>query len=151
MDLSFEPGSFCANRAQLWPMFTRHWAEVAKMELETPLDMDWERYETLEALGCYRTVLAYDKARFIRGYCLFTVVQHIQYKNQVTAFSDGFYLEPSFRSGWAYLRMFRATMEYLRALKVQKVYVTSKAHLDFGPVLRRLDFQLVEHGWAKLL
>lgn len=149
--LTFGPDSFTVHRATLAPLFLRHWGETGLDHSEVPFDVDWDRLASLETLGVYRAVFARDETGTIQGYNLFMVCAGLHHRSTTQAYNDSFYLTPEVRTPWAYLRLFHSSLEYLRALKVQKVYVATRTRHDFSPLMRRLGFDHIEQNWAKLL
>lgn len=162
--------------AEALPLLQAHWSEVAHFQ-DIPLDVDEEAYLNADALGmlrCYTVRRETDVRRGplpstallqegiydqratwsieqrLVGYALYFVRPNLHYKTSVQASQDVIYLDPSVRGGTGY-RFITWCDDQLRAEGVVAAYQHSKAAHDFGKLLQRQGYELVDLIYAKRL
>jgi len=90
------------------------------------------------------------RAGALVGYALFFVRSNPHYKSSVQAVQDVIYVDPSMRGGTGY-RFIAWCDAQLAAEGVQAVYHHVKAAHDFGRLLERQGYELVDLIYAKRL
>lgn len=147
------------------PLLHKHWEEIAHYS-DIPLDPDRPVYEASQDAGILRVFTARDDstddasyvsdATFTRrvkpllGYAIFFVRPSPHYKGSVQAAQDVLYLDKSVRGGTGY-KFIAWCDDQLRAEGVQAVYHHVKAAHDFGKLLERQGYELVDKIFAKRL
>ncbi len=147
--------------ADLWaeamPLLVAHWAEVAHFK-DIPLEPDLAMYRAADLNGAVR-VFTVRRTEFVAdnvlrdvlvGYALFTVRPNPHYASSVQAFQDVLYIDPTARGGTGY-RFIKWCDEQLRAEGIAAVYQHVKAAHDFGKILERQGYELVDYIYAKRL
>jgi hypothetical protein len=134
--------------AELMPLLAAHWYEIAHYP-DIPLDVDVNAYEMAEHAGMLRLYTVRDDGRLM-GYAVFFVRPNMHYQGSIQASQDVLYLDPAIRGGTGY-RFIRWCDEQLRAHGVQAVYQHVKAKHNFGPILERQGYELVDLIYAKRL
>lgn len=133
---------------EMLPMLVAHWQEVAHFK-DIPLDPDLKFYTALESAGVLRTYTA-RRAGELCGYAVFVLRFNPHYKTNLQAIQDIVYLDPSAR-GKLGLKFLKFCDEELRAEKVQAVYHHVKASHNFGLVLQRIGYELVDLIYTRRL
>jgi hypothetical protein len=139
------------------PLLSAHWDEIAAFK-DIPLEPDRELYAAGEANGILRCFTARDdtaqRFRFpgamLVGYALYFVRSNPHYKSSLQANQDVIYLAPSVRGGTGY-KFIAWCDNQLAAEGVQVVYQHVKAKHDFGKLLERQGYDLVDQIYAKRL
>lgn len=127
-----------------------HWEELALDKDQIKLDPDYNRYESIDALGVIHLVTARDNGILI-GYCIFFVMPALHYKNSKQAVYDIFYLRKPYRKGRNGIRFIKFAEESLKKVGVQKVYMGVKLNNDFGKVFEYLGFTPAERIYIKMI
>jgi hypothetical protein len=81
---------------------------------------------------------------------------HPYFRTTLTAFDDGYVLDPAYRRGLAGLRFIASAFDALRELGVKRIVMHSKVHFlsDRGgldPVFKRLGFEHTDNLWSLML
>lgn len=130
------------------PLLYAHWKEIAHYQ-DIELVPDRGRYEELERRGVVRTYTARHRDLLV-GYALFLVAPSLHYAQILQANQDVVYLQPNMRGGAGY-RFLTYCTDQLQAEGVEVVYHHTKRAHNFGRVLERQGFELVDLIYAKRL
>lgn len=139
------------------PLLVAHYQEIAAYQ-DIPLEPDVSVYAASEAAGIIRCYTARNPCVIegcnepgaLVGYALFFVRPNPHYKSSVQAVQDVIYLAPSVRGGTGY-RFIAWCDAQLKEEGVQAVYHHVKAAHDFGRLLERQGYDLVDLIYAKRL
>lgn len=134
--------------AEVTPLLAAHWREIAHYQ-DIPLDPDREAYAAAQAAGMVRVFTARAGHRLV-GYAVYFVRPNMHYRTSVQAAQDVLYLDPSVRGG-AGARFIAWCDDRLAAEGIQAVYQHVKAAHDFGALLERMGYALVDHIYARRL
>lgn len=134
------------------PLWLAHWLEVGLDHAAIPLDPDVERYQAYADAGQLHILTMRDAGKLV-GYHVALVSGHLHYKGTLMAFTDLYYVAPTYRKGMAGVRLFREAERALRALGVRRIQTATKlhAHLNMSRLLTRLGYQHVEAAFHKRL
>jgi GNAT superfamily N-acetyltransferase len=124
----------------LWP---RHWEEVALDRDKIKLNVDYDQYENIDAIGALHVVVARSSGRIV-GYWLGVVRPHLHYADSLSAFTDVYYVDPEFRKGRVGINLFKYAEKTLRARG-------TKVHLDMSKVFEHLGYRKTEILFTKVL
>jgi hypothetical protein len=129
------------------PLLRAHWAEVSHFH-DIPLEPDESLYAATQAAGFLRFYSARDTEGSLQGYALFFVRANPHYRSSVQASNDVVFLSKSMRgmAGWKFLKWCDAT---LAAEGVDAIYWHIKALHDFGLILERMGYALVDQIYAR--
>lgn len=142
---------------QYWPdaepLWKDHWLEVALDQEAVPLDVDKERYATLDAQGKLHIVTVRDEDGTLQGYHLSITDVHLHYRTTLHAYLDVFWLAPAHRRGLAGYKLFQVVQETLRQRGVVKQIQGHKLHVHgkLGTLFERLGYHKIEQVYSKLL
>lgn len=115
------------------------------------LDPDWESYFLLFNSEMLRVYTARDDGGDMVGYALFTVHQHLHFKQVLAATQDVLFMHPDNRGVLAGVRLISFADEQLTALGVKIVsHHVNVAH-DFSPILERAGYVHVDNIYEKRL
>lgn len=130
---------------ELAPLIELHQNEVAHFkDFELCINRQW--YEDLEKAGCLRFFTCREEGKLI-GYSFFFVAANRFYKNRIDATEDSLFIHPDHRGGGvAFISWCDAQ---LQAEGVQTIYHYSKKSHDFGLLLERIGYQLVDLVYVK--
>jgi len=137
-------------KAEMVPLWERHWREVALNHAEVPLDVDHDRYDGLADAGALHVLTARRGGELI-GYHIAIISGHLHYRSTLHGITDVYWLAPEHRHGITAMRMFQAVERELKALGVRKLFTATKLHLDQGTLFERLGYKPVERLYAKLI
>lgn len=133
--------------AEIFPLLQKHYDEVAHFK-DIPLDPDFDRYVKFEEIGIIRLFTARHFGRVI-GYACYFVNSNPHYKTSIQANQDVIFIDPAYRGfGKEFIDW---CDEQLRLEGIQVVYQHVKAKHNFGPLLERLGYELVDHIYARRL
>lgn len=133
---------------QALPLLYLHWKEIAHYD---DIKLDPQTYEYLElekkgALRCYTARLDSDE---LVGYAVFFLRYNLHYRSSFQALQDVIFIHPEHRGEGAKFIMW--CDEQLKKENVQVVYHHIKSKHNFGPLLERMDYELVDLIYAKRL
>jgi hypothetical protein len=134
--------------AEFTPLLQQHWREIAHYP-DIPLNPDYETYRAAESAGILRVYTVRDGSACV-GYALFFVRNNPHYTGSLQAVQDVLYLHPSQRGGNGYRFIAWCDIQLQRE-GVQAVYHHSKAAHNFGALLNRQGYELVDLIYAKRL
>lgn len=143
------------NIEDLWdelePLLVKHWREVAHYQ-DIQLDVDRERYETMQDAGYLRCFTARIAGKLV-GYLFYFVRTNAHYQGSTQAVQDVFFVDPEHRGGRMGIDLLVASHWHLMNEGVQVVaqHVKVKESLDFGPMLEKLGYEKVEAIYCKRL
>lgn len=137
-------------KAEMLPLLTRHWREIALNHQDVPLDIDHERYDNLDECGGLHIVTVRQDGVLI-GYHVAIVSGHLHYKSTLHGITDVYWIAPERRHGVTGMRMFQAVERELKALGVRKLFTATKLHLDQGALFEHLGYRPVERVYAKII
>lgn len=140
--------------AETLPLLREHWREVAHYP-DVPLDPDRDFYRSAESIGLLRVFTARADDGFsgtdrLVGYAVYFVKPNPHYKTSLQASQDVIYLDPSVRGGTGY-KFIAWCDQQLASEGVQAVYQHIKAAHNFGKLLERQGYELVDLIYAKRL
>jgi hypothetical protein len=130
------------------PLLHAHWREIAHYP-DILLDVDVDGYMRCDEMGMVRCFTAREDGALV-GYALFFVRPNLHYQASVQAVQDVLYLAPRARGG-AGRRFIAWCDEQLAKQAIQVVYHHTKAVHNFGPMLERMGYELVDLIYAKRL
>jgi hypothetical protein len=133
--------------AEITPLLEMHWIEIAHY-LDIPLAPDVEGYCRAEDAGLLRCYTARIDSKLV-GYAVFWVKHNMHYMGSVQALQDVLFLLPEHREGRTGLALIAYCDEELAAEGVQVIYQHVKKAHDFGAILLRRGYELVETVYGK--
>ncbi len=133
---------------EILPLLQAHYKEIAHF-LDIPFEPNLEAYKHLESEGILRAFMVRDNERELHGYAVFFLRHNLHYSTSFQAYQDIIYVRPDSRGIGA--RLIKWCDEQLRLEGVQVVYHHVKAAHDFGPMLERMGYELVDLIYAKRL
>lgn len=134
---------------EIMPLLERHWREIARYQ-DIPLDPDEDRYLGLEEAGILRCYTCRVGEELV-GYGIYVVQANAHYKGSLQAHQDVLFLAPEYRKSRIGVGLIRFADDELRAEGVQCVYQHVKEAHNFGPLLERLGYELVDHIYGRRL
>jgi GNAT superfamily N-acetyltransferase len=131
---------------EIKPLLEAHFQEIAHYP-DIPLKPDYDFFLKTPSL---RVFTVRHQCQLI-GYCLFFVAPNPKYMTSLQAHQSILYVSPSHRRGSVGLRFIDWCDTQLRTEGVQVVYHHMKAAHDFGPLLERLGYTLMDKIYARRL
>lgn len=130
------------------PLLYMHWKEIAHYQ-DIPLEPAWEKYEQLADEGAIRVYTARDEDGLLIGYSVYFLRYNLHYRSSLNALQDILFVHPNHRGmGGKFIKW---CDEQLKEEKVQAVYHHVKAAHNFGPLLERMGYELVDLIYARRL
>lgn len=130
------------------PLLQLHWKEIAHYT-DIPLDPDVNQYKMLSSLGMIRIFTARCEGH-LSGYAVFFVRPNAHYKTSLQAVQDILFLDKPMRGGNGY-KFIQWCDEQLKKEEIQVVYHHVKQAHNFGPMLERMGYELVDLIYARRL
>lgn len=128
--------------SDMMPLWERHQEETAAYP-EISLNPDIAIYERSDALGTLRVFTAREEGKLV-GYQVFFVMPHPHSRQSLQANQDIVYLEPEMRRGLAGYKFLKWCSDQLLEEGCEVVFQHINARHDFGPVLQRMGYKLVD-------
>jgi GNAT superfamily N-acetyltransferase len=150
MNITYQVEKFndiIAEFEEIWPI---HWEEIALDKDVIKLNMDVDKYSLLANQNILLVVTARDEGKLI-GYYYGLVHAHLHYKDSLTLFTDIFYILKDYRKGRIGYNLFKFVEATAKELKVQKIYMGCKLHLDLSRMLERLGYHQIEKIFTKVI
>jgi len=136
---------------EMVPLLKDHWKEVAVYQDDVPLDIDVERYKTLEEMGRLHIVTCRDDGKLV-GYCVTIINEHMHYKSTVFGLNDIIYLAPEYRrAGVAYSLIAFVEMCLKEKYNVKVMTLHMKTAIPFESLAEACGFNKVEYIYSKVL
>lgn len=159
---AFAPERLTAEfMAEAWPLLEKHRREVARYQ-DIELNPDMAVYQAAVNAGIVRLFTArhyfpaplkeapdmYMAGQRLVGYALFFVRPNPHYAQSVQAVQDVIFLDKSMRGvdGWQFIKY---CDHALAAEGVDVIYHHVKAKHNFGHILERMGYELVDHIYAR--
>ena len=150
MTTTFQVERWSDLQAEMLPLLSKHWEEIAINRDKIPLDIDMDRYAALEEAGALHIVTAREDGELI-GYHVAIVSPHLHYKSTLHGITDVYFIRPEHRKGFTGIRLFKRVEEEMRKLGVRKLFTGTKLHLDMGKVFERLGYSPTERLYTKYI
>lgn len=138
-----------ASRLEIEELLQAHYREVAHYQ-DIALDPDWALYANLQEKGELRIYTARDAGR-LAAYAVFFVRTNPHYRTSLQAHQDVYFVRPEHRSSMIPVRLIKLAEERLRAQGVQVIYHHAKRTNQFGALLARLGYTLIDEIYGKRL
>lgn len=133
---------------EMMPLWAAHHAEIP--QLKTPLEPDLRVYQAIESNGGLR-VFTVRHAESLVGYQVFFVAADHHSKNQVQAVQDILYLAPEYRGTWHGYKFIQWCDARLGEEGVNVSVKRIDSQHDFGRMLERMGYTLVDLTYARRL
>lgn len=134
--------------SEMLPLLVEHWKEVAHFP-DIPLNPDFSMYKACERQGILRCYTA-RKDGVLIGYAIFFVRPNAHYQTSLQANQDIVFISKEAR-GRTGMKLIQFCDEQLKAEGVQAVYQHVKVAHNFGPMLERMGYELVDLIYARRL
>jgi len=148
--MQFQKEQFSAHLFdELLPLLTAHYKEIAHHQ-DIPLEPSIEGYQAAQDMGALRifTARTRDEGDLV-GYAVYFVRHNLHYRSSLQAAQDILFVRPDSRGVGA--RLIKWCDEQLKAEGVQLVLHHVKAAHNFGPMLERMGYELVDLIYTKRL
>lgn len=146
--LTFKRESIKDCFAELQPLLYAHWKEITHY-LDIPLEPDEERYYTLERENVARLYCVRSDIGELVGYAIFFVNYNAHYKSSLQALQDILFIHPKYRGSGG--RFILWCDDQLKKEGVQLVVHHIKASHNFGPLLERFGYELIDLIYGRRL
>lgn len=142
--------SFVGIQEEIEPLLDDHWEEIALNKDTIKLNPDWKKYALLDAHNMLRVFTARDDGKLI-GYFVVIVETALHYSDHVFAHNDIIFLAKEYRRGMTGVKLIKYAEKCLAQEGVKQLFINTKRHQPFDPILERLKFNEVEKVYAKVL
>lgn len=142
--------SFVGIREEIEPLLNDHWEEIALNKDTIKLNPDWEKYARLDANNMLRVFTARTNGKLI-GYFVVILETSLHYSDHVFAHNDIIFLAKEYRKGMTGVKLIKYAEKRLALEGVKQLFINTKKHQPFDPILKRLKFNEVEKVYAKVL
>ncbi len=145
---TFSQETFQGVINEVKPLLSDHWEEVAYYK-DIKLAPDYDLYEEIERKGMLRVFVMRVEGELV-GYAAYFIKEHIHYKNTVMAAQDVVFIAKEHRGGSGY-KFIKWCDEQLKADGVHIVTQHVKAAHNFGKMLERMDYELMDLIYVRRL
>lgn len=146
-DITFHLEKFKDVIHEALPLVESHYKEIAHYQ-DIPLEPDIDLYIKMEDAGIIKVFTARIEGELI-GYAVFIIKQNPHYKNSLQAIQDVIYIDPKSRGfGFRFITWIDIQ---LASMGVQVAYQHVKAAYNFGPMLERIGYKLIDHVYGRRL
>lgn len=147
---------------EMKPLLEKHFHEIAHYQ-DIPLDPAIDQYLALERAGALRVFTArgliraqnedgnWEEKEILAGYCIFFVRHNLHYQGSLQASQDILFVYPAFRHAGFGSKFISFCDDELRKEGVQVAYHHVKQAHNFGPLLERIGYQLVDLIYGRRL
>lgn len=146
-DIIFAQESFNKTFNEALPLVHKHYEEIAHFK-DIPLDPDIILYQQFEESGLIR-VFTIRKMGILIGYSLYFFRPNPHYKMSLQAVQDVIFIEKEHRGIGS--KFIAWCDEKLHSEGVQVVYHHVKVQHNFGPLLERQGYELIDLVYGKRL
>ena len=145
--MQFALEKVCADLfSETIPILEKHYLEIAHYQ-DIELNPDWDFYLSAPQVRVYTV----RKDRELIGYGVFFLGPNRHYKQSIQAAQDILFVHPAYRFGRIGYRLIAFCDEQAKAEGAQAIYHHVKAAHDFGPLLRRQGYEMVDVIYARRL
>jgi len=131
-------------------LFQKHYEEIAERTDVIVLDPDLKRYNNLYSQNMLEIHTIRDDGKLV-GYSLWFVMNHIHYKNSLTANSDVLYISPDYRKGMLGVKFIKWSLEEIKKRNPQRIMFHVKPFMDYSPILERLGANYFEKTYSMVM
>lgn len=148
--IKYELAEWEQFKEEVKPLLPLHWEEIALDKTTVPLDPDWDEYDSLAAKGRLHLLTVRNDGELV-GYYVGIVRPHLHYKSTLMAFNDVMYIKPAYRQGMVGVKIFKEIERTLKERGVEKMFMNTKEHHNFGVILERLGYRKTETIYTKVI
>lgn len=132
---------------EIKPLLQAHYEEIAKYK-DIPLEPDWELYKKVDELGIMKIFTSRkEDDNSLIGYGIYFVKPHLHYTTCLLAQQDILFISPNHRgSGMKFIMW---CDEQLKTMGVNLVIHHVKATHNFGPMLERIGYELMDYIYSR--
>ena len=132
---------------EMGPLLDAHFMDTEK-DRYAGVDGDWLAYQNLQDRGMfYFYTLRVDGV--LAGYVGYLLSPSLHHKAVLGALCDLIYVAPIFRGKMFASKMMRIAEKDMKELGAQEIMQSVKVAHDFGPILERLGYEMIEHVYSK--
>lgn len=134
---------------EIMPLLEKHWHEIAHYA-DIKLEPDVKAYNWADDFGALRCFTARVGETLV-GYAIYFVRPNLHYTSSLQASQDVLFLLPEYRGKLIGAQFIAWCDAQLQAEGVQVVTQHVKAEHNFGPLLERMGYQLVDLIYSRRL
>lgn len=147
-----------ANIEKIWdikeeiePLLESHWKEVAWYQDDVKLNPDWNTYYSLQEADSLVVFTLRNNEEQLVGYASFVVNWMLHYKNHKIADNDVVFIVPEYRKGRTAYSFLKGVYKALEDMGVSIITTKMKSDNEFHGIMKRMDFDLMEYNYTKLV
>jgi len=133
---------------ELKPLLEQHYEEIAHYK-DIELNPAWDEYLRIDQFGLLRVYTVRNDDNTLIGYSIYFVKHNLHYSKSLQAVQDILFIEKKHRGRGARFLMW--CDNELKKEGVEVVYHHVKIKHNFGPLLERLGYTLVDLIYGKKL
>jgi GNAT superfamily N-acetyltransferase len=138
---------------ELEALHAEHFAETEVLYLSEPMDVDYEKYKSLEKEGMFLVFTARVASNMV-GYLMYYLYRNIHVKTVLQAKEDAFFVTKAYRGSGVAPKMLAYAESRLRELHCDYIGMSSKAPVggpDLDSFLKRRGYKPVAIFYSKKL
>ena len=132
-------------------LVAQNWYEAEDFRDEIELDVDWEKYITLEDLGMLGFYTVRNNKDKLVGYAAVFADNNLHHKQDIFAKIETFFVHPKHRSHGTALKFFQYVIDDIKRHDVSLITFSVKYKHLIEKVLPRYDFKPIETLFALLV
>lgn len=133
---------------EIAPLIHAHYKEISHYQ-DIELKPNWAKYQLLQDVEALRMFTARDESGALVGYGVFFVQKNMHYSDSLQAVQDILFIRKENRGSGG--KLIKYCDEALKKEGVQVVYQHVKQAHNFGPLLERMNYKLVDLIYSKRL
>ncbi len=133
---------------EMMGLASAHWTETATDKDKIGLDPDLDRYACMESQGFLHVITARKYGELV-GYYVWIVDMALHHRTIKVAKGDLYWLRQDCRRGFAGIRLFRKSEEYLKSIGVKKLFDVSTTRKEVGRLFEWLGWTKTETVYCK--
>lgn len=134
---------------EIKPLLVKHWEELANYKDIRPLDVDYDKYITLNKMGAVRFFTVRHESKLV-GYASFYISNNLHYKTWKHAAVDVYYLDPEYRLTGLGLKMFEEIEAWLKSMDVRSMVVMDKINHSHEKFFVKMGYMPIEQNYEKV-
>lgn len=135
---------------EIQPLFLEHYDEIAKYK-DIPLNPDMGAYKAMDRLGILKIFTCRSEVmdNKLVGYGIYLVKNHLHYQSCLVAQQDILFISKQYRGQG--MKFIRWCDEQLKAIGCDLTVQHVKATHNFGPMLERIGYELMDLIYTRRL
>lgn len=149
MSITFQREEFTTFRQET-ELFLQHWNETTSFREHLPLDIDWEKYTSLNEHDLLHIITAKDGEKIV-AYMVYVIGENFHYKGKLIANNDTLFVIPEYRKQGLAQKLIKYCEQYLYERGVDVVTMHAKTTNKLSELLQMMGYKIHDIQLSKCL